>query len=102
MTALGSCAVCWHILKNITGGVTTHFKSITFDSTVKRKVWWEVPRREIYHDIDGSFEGYGIESYITPYFNHLHNDSLCNKTENVSGEDYDIYNGSLICDGTNN
>ena len=61
MTAIGTCAVCWyilsflrfirHILKNITGGVTTHFKNTYFDSTVKRKLWWEIPRREILHDL---------------------------------------------------
>lgn len=52
MTAIGTCAVCWHLLKNITGGATTHFKNMYFDATtVKRKLWWEVPRREILHDL---------------------------------------------------
>ena len=61
------------MLKNITGAVTSHFKNIYFDSTVVRRLWWETPRREIIHDIDGSFSGYpGRESYLTPFMNHLY------------------------------
>ena len=37
-TAIASCAVCWHVLKNITGGATTHFKSLAFDASVVRKL----------------------------------------------------------------
>lgn len=61
MTAIGTCAICWfilsfriffrHLKKRINGGATTHFKNMFFDTTVKRKIWWEVPRKEILHDI---------------------------------------------------
>ena len=33
--------------------------------------------------------------------NHLNHPTLCTKTEKAAGQDYDVYNGSVICDGRN-
>ena len=46
--------------------------------------------------------GKGYETYLTPYMNHLNDPVICEKTENESGKDYDIFNGSLICKGAAN
>eukprot|EP00827_Trimyema_finlayi_P005733 TRINITY_DN6237_c0_g1_i1.p2 TRINITY_DN6237_c0_g1~~TRINITY_DN6237_c0_g1_i1.p2 ORF type:complete len:103 (+),score=49.65 TRINITY_DN6237_c0_g1_i1:40-309(+) len=38
------------------GGCTVHFKQCTF-TNVTRKIFWNMPRREVIHDEDGSIIG---------------------------------------------
>ena len=64
---------------------------LTFDASVKRKIWYQYPNRGSWFDIDGTLTGKGPGSWATPYF--LHN------LQDECTQDLDVYDG-LTCDNT--
>ncbi len=62
--------------------------------TINQKLKWGHIKTDIVHDIDGTFSGKAVESYVTPTLPHLSGHSNCEE----STTDYDV--PTLICDGT--
>jgi hypothetical protein len=77
MAALGSCSNCFHPAATDSGGRTTTFSGLTFDDeTVKRRIRYQAPYREIFYDSDGtltSVKGAPLEpgSWTVPEWTHL-------------------------------
>jgi hypothetical protein len=61
------------------------------DATVPRRIKWQVPYREIIHDLDGSLTGLGADTWATYYY--IHNDHA------ECTHEPDVYDG-LICDSS--
>lgn len=93
MSAFKSCSKCWHIKLKITGGKTTKFSNLKFVD-VGRKIIWEIPKKEIFVDLDGTFTETGKKGMITKYYPHLDNISECELMNST------IYDDSVWCDDT--
>jgi hypothetical protein len=72
MAALGSCSHCFHPASTDSGGRTTTFSGLTFDGlTVKRRIRYQPPYREIFYDSDGSLTSLEAGSWAVPEWTHL-------------------------------
>jgi len=68
--ALGDCSHCQHSASTDSGARTIFTSKLSFDASVKRKVWYRYPYRGIYSDLDGTLTGLGAGSWATAYFRH--------------------------------
>lgn len=70
-TCIGSCSHCFFDATTDSGARTTHFNNLYFDPlTTPVKIKWDVPYKEIIHDIDGSLTRLGPNSWVCPWFPH--------------------------------
>ena len=69
---MGDCSHCFVVCKSSDSGARTNFVSgLYFDpTTVPKKIWYQVPHRGIFYDLDGSLTGKGAGSWATAYFKH--------------------------------
>lgn len=78
MAALGSCSHCYLSCSTDSGARTVKWSGLQFDeATVPRRIRWETPYREIFHDLDGSLTGLGANSWATPYWRHNDHPTEC-------------------------
>jgi hypothetical protein len=91
-SALKDCSHCWHPASTDSGARTVKTANLTFDAaTVPKRIQYEIPKRGIWLDLDGSLTGLGPNTWPTKYF--IHNDQPeCTLKD-------DVFNG-LICDST--
>jgi hypothetical protein len=68
--ALGTCSHCFSAPSTDSGGRTLTTSGLYFDPSVKIKIRYQEPWREIIYDIDGSLTGLGPNSYATSYWRH--------------------------------
>jgi len=68
--ALGSCSHCFAAPSTDSGARTVTFSNLYFDSSVKVKIRYQEPWREIFYDLDGSLTGLGPNTWTTPYWRH--------------------------------
>ena len=68
--ALGTCSHCFSAPSTDSGGRTLTVSGLYFDPSVKVKIRYQEPWREIIYDIDGSLTGLGPNSYATSYWRH--------------------------------
>lgn len=78
-SAIGSCSHCFSPPSTDSGARTVNFSNIYFDSSVTIKIRYEIPRRDIFYDIDGSLTGLGAGSWATPYWKHNDHPGECIK-----------------------
>jgi len=88
----------------VQGGKAASFKQITFDTSISNAangvnyVFWQLHRREIYEDLDGSLTQGSVLNkpyFVTPYYAHF--DPLIASGICVSSAQWDT---AVICDGT--
>lgn len=76
MTVFRSCSGCENELIRATTGKATFFEGISYTDVNASYIFWQIPRREVYYDLDGSlsstvFDGTTrTKTTITPYFPH--------------------------------
>jgi hypothetical protein len=68
--ALGACSHCFSAPSTDSGARTVTFSKLYFDSSVKIKIRYQEPWREIFYDLDGTLTGKGPNSYATAYWRH--------------------------------
>jgi hypothetical protein len=68
--ALGTCSHCFSAPSTDSGGRTVTVSNLYFDSSVKVKIRYQEPWREIFYDLDGSLTGLGPNSYATSFWTH--------------------------------
>lgn len=68
--ALGTCSHCFSAPSTDSGGRTVTVSGLYFDSSVKVKIRYQEPWREIFYDLDGSLTGLGPNSYATSFWRH--------------------------------
>jgi hypothetical protein len=90
--ALGTCSHCFHPSASDRGGRMYTVSGLEFEN-VPKKIRYQIPNREIIHDLDGSLTGLGAGSYAAAFWPHMNATSECTDAE------YDQYDG-LICDNT--
>ena len=88
MAALKSCSKCWHFRTKITGGKTTKFSNLAFNS-VDRKIIWDGLKKEVYIDLDGTL--IGQTGSITSYHPHIDGIQECYVPSQQ------VYDNSIIC-----
>jgi hypothetical protein len=88
--AFGTCSHCFHPSNSVAGGLTFTVKNITFEN-VPRKIKYQVPFREIIHDLDGSMTGLGSESWAVFAQPHLFQPECIHAPDTHDG---------MICDGS--
>jgi len=88
--ALGTCSHCFHPSNSVSGGLTYTVSNLTFVNCDKR-IKYQVPFREIIHDLDGSLTGLGSESWAVFAQPHLFQPECSHEPETHDG---------MICDGT--
>ena len=87
--AIGDCSHCFHPAATDSGARTVKTTGLVFDdATVPQRIFYQLPWRGIFLDLDGSLTGLGANSWATP--NWIHNNvPECTVSMNK-------YNG-LIC-----
>jgi len=102
MTPLQSCSKCEHRLFHVSGGKTTFFNNVKFTNIQGNYIFWNLYRREIFIDEDGSLTvpiktalslPNGTFGGITPYFDHLRIPGRC---FNITAK----WDNSTYCDQT--
>lgn len=69
--AFGTCFHCWHDTSTDSGARTIHVSGLHFDdATVPRRIYYTIPFRAIFYDLDGSLTGKGAGTWATSYFKH--------------------------------
>ena len=60
------------------------------------KVHWRGIRTNLIFDVDGTFAGTNVPTYITPYYRHF--DKIV--TDGKCTHETDLWNNSVVCTGT--
>ena len=68
--AFGTCSHCFSPPSTDSGGRTLTVNNIYFDQSVKIRIRYQVPYREIIYDMDGSLTGLGPNSFAMAYWRH--------------------------------
>ena len=90
--ALGTCSHCFHNAATDSGARTMDVANLVFDSTVTKKIRYQVPYTTIFYDRDGSLTGKGPRTYATAWHPHNLWQSECTK-------DIAVMDG-ISCDNT--
>eukprot|EP00898_Chlorokybus_atmophyticus_P004648 jgi/Chlat1/5184/Chrsp33S05041 len=75
MAAFGSCSACVFVAVRDQDVRLTHFSDMTVINS--NMVEWGYPFKAVFHDMDGTLSGTGVETYITPLWNHLSIPGVC-------------------------
>jgi hypothetical protein len=68
-TAFWTCSHCFHDAATDSGARTVNVKNLTFDdATVPRRIDWEIPYKDIFYDMDGTFTNSLPGSWVVPYW----------------------------------
>lgn len=98
MTVFKSCSVCENELVRTTVGVCSYFSGISYTDVNASYIFWNIPYREVYYDLDGSLSGTDFDGVtrtsatVIPYFTHMDIAGQCNNATNPP-----LWNGSLVC-----
>jgi hypothetical protein len=70
VTAIEDCSHCEFADSTDSGARTVTLSGLFFDSTIKKKVRYQMYWRGIFHDLDGSLTGKGPGSWAIAHFPH--------------------------------
>ena len=93
MSAFMSCSKCWNPKLMVTGGKTTKFSKLSFVN-VDQKIIWQILKREIYVDLDGTFTEIGQKGMITQWYPHLDSIAECTILNRT------MYDQSIFCNSS--
>ena len=68
--ALGTCSHCFHGAATDSGARTVTVRRLSFDSSVKKRISYQYPKRAIFFDEDNTLTGMGEGSWATPNWKH--------------------------------
>jgi len=93
MSAFMSCSTCYDPHLMITGGKTTKFSNLSFNN-VEQKIIWQILKREIFDDLDGTFTEIGQKGMITHWYPHLDSIAECTLLNST------MYDQSIFCNSS--
>jgi hypothetical protein len=70
--AFGTCSHCFHPAATDSGARTTEVRNLYFDATCTKKIRYQFPGLNIFHDLTGELTGLGPNSWATGH--HKHNE----------------------------
>mmetsp|Transcript_29160 Transcript_29160/g.43936 ORF Transcript_29160/g.43936 Transcript_29160/m.43936 type:complete len:133 (-) Transcript_29160:4092-4490(-) len=80
-------------MTRVDGAFQQNVSELYIDETVTKRIWFQVPEKAIFYDIDGTLSGRGEETWISRYYPHF----------DLPGCTYDDdkYFDAVVCDGSN-
>jgi hypothetical protein len=94
MALFSSCSRCEHSGASTDSGARTiYFKRIFSDNSQNKNIRWNMPKRDIYRDLDGTLSGSTGAAWVTPFWQHNFVKE-CKRDADLK------YDDALICDDT--
>jgi hypothetical protein len=103
MTVLQSCSQCDNGNLWVTGGKTSTFRNITYTNIQGNYLFWQIWRREIFIDVDGSLTD-PARTLITPSVSRKGNSSITPYRPSLTVDKHcfrinsSLWNDSIYCD----